>query len=239
MESPPPFLYFEVTVHSYPWLVVASVSAVIINFQTPDLTKRAVNSFRKFYPAVPLLLIDNGSSGRSGETLKELVAESPETTELVLNSTNLHHGPAMHQAMTLRKEERVLFIDSDCEILRGGFLEIMLTELDSVPEGYAAGKRIFMNERGFDVDESPGAIPYLRPICLLVDRRLYLTLPPFMKHGAPCLVNMKAAAERGLRLFHVPVEEYLRHLGRGTAGRFGYRLGLKGKWNFLLNRLGW
>jgi GT2 family glycosyltransferase len=217
---------------------VAPVSAVIINFQTPDLTNRAVRSFRRFYPDVPLLLIDNGSSDRSMESLQSLVAEAPGTTELIVNGANLHHGPAMHQAMTLRTEDRVLFIDSDCEIVQGGFLERMLNELDSAPEAYAAGKRIFMNERGFDVPESPGAIAYVRPICLLVDRRLYLTLPPFVKHGAPCLANMKAAAERGLRLCHVPVDEYVRHLGRGTAGRFGYRLGLKGKWNHLLNRLG-
>lgn len=223
----------------YCWLVVASVSAVIINFQTPDLTKRAVHSFRKFYPAVPLLLIDNGSADQSVPMLKEFAAADPDSTELVVNSRNLHHGPAMHQAMTLRAEEHVLFIDSDCEILRGGILEIMLEALSSSPEGYAAGKRTFMNRRGFDIPESPGAIPYLRPICLLVDRRRYLTLPPFMKHGAPCLANMKAATDRGFGLCPVPVDEYVRHLGRGTAARFGYRLGLRGKWNHFLNKMGW
>lgn len=220
-------------------LIVASVSAVIINFQTPDLTKRAVYSFRKFYPAVPLLLIDNGSSDQSVVSLRELSFEAPGTTELIVNGRNLHHGPAMHQAMTLRSEEYVLFIDSDCEILRGGILELMLEALGSTPGGYAAGKQTFMNRRGFDIPESPGAIPYLRPICLLVDRRLYLTLPPFMKHGAPCLANMKAAAEQGLRLCPVPVDDYVRHLGRGTAARFGYRLGLRGKWNHILNKMGW
>jgi glycosyltransferase involved in cell wall biosynthesis len=217
---------------------VASVSAVIINFQTPDLTERAVRSFRRFYPLVPLLLIDNGSGDRSADALRALAAESPATTELLINNGNLHHGPAMHQAMTVRREDRILFLDSDCEVLRGGFLEAMMTEIDSAPQGYAAGKRIFMNERGFDVPESAGAIPYLRPICLLVDRALYAALPPFAKHGAPCLANMKGASERGLRLCHVPVEEYVRHLGRGTARRFGYRLGMRGKWNHLLNRLG-
>jgi glycosyltransferase involved in cell wall biosynthesis len=218
---------------------VGSVAAVIINYRTPDLTRRAVRTFRRFYPTVPLLLVDNGSADGSLEELRALAALAPEATTIVVNETNLHHGPAMHQAMTLLKEERILFLDSDCEVIRGGFLELMLAALGETPGGYAAGKRIFMNARGFDRAEGRGAIPYLRPICLLVDRALYFTLPPFVRHGAPCLANMRRASEQGLRLLPFPVEEYVRHDGRGTAGRFGYALGWKGRLNYLLNKLGW
>jgi hypothetical protein len=73
---------------------------------------------------------------------------------------------------------------------------------------------------------------------MLLRRRTYLTLPPFRRHGAPCLHNMRAAVAAGLRLAHVPVEEYVQHEGRGTAGRYGYGLGWKGKLNHVLNRLG-
>jgi glycosyltransferase involved in cell wall biosynthesis len=218
---------------------VGSVAAVIINYQTPDLTRRAVRTFRRFYPTVPLLLIDNGSADGSLEELRRLVALAPEATTVVANKRNLHHGPAMHQAMTLLAQERILFLDSDCEVIQGGFLELMSAALAGTPRGYAAGKRIFMNARGFDRAEGPGAIPYLRPICLLVDRGIYLTLPPFVRHGAPCLANMRRAAEQGVRLLPFPVEEYIRHEGRGTAGRFGYALGLEGRINHLLNKLGW
>jgi hypothetical protein len=36
----------------------------------------------------------------------------------------------------------------------------------------------------------------------------------------------------------VAMDDVVRHEGRGTAGRFGYRLGWKGKLNHALNRLG-
>ena len=213
-----------------------SVTAVIINFQTPDLTHRALTSFRRFYPSTPLLIIDNGSADQSPDLLPRLDPLGP--TELLLNAANLHHGPAMDQALRRITTEFVLFLDSDCEVIGGGFVERMSAALLHDARNYAAGKRIVMNARGFDVGTSAGAHPYIRPICMMVRRELYLQLPPFEKHGAPCLANMIAATDRGLQLVHIPIEEYVRHDGRGTAARFGYRLGLKGRLNHLLNRLG-
>lgn len=214
------------------------VTVVIINFQTPDLTTGAVRSLRRFYPDVPLLLVDNGSGDESPRALEELRQLQPEKTELLLNVTNFHHGPAMDQALRLLETPYVLFLDSDCVVERGGFLEAMLGLAAAEPRGYAVGKKIFMNDRGFDVEETPGAHPYIRPICMLIHRERYLELPPFERHGAPCLANMRAAAAAGLALLHLPVEEYVRHLGRGTASRHGYRLGWRGRLNHLLNRIG-
>lgn len=216
----------------------SSVTAVVINFQTPDLTRRAVASLRRWYPDLPLLLIDNGSKDDSSTRLHALAGESTATTTLLRNSRNLHHGPAMDQALHCLSTDEVFFLDSDCVIVKEGILERLLEALHSDGRAYAAGKRIFMNSRGFDVAPGPRAHPYIRPICMLLRRRTYLTLPPFRRHGAPCLHNMRAAVAAGLRLAHVPVEEYVQHEGRGTAGRYGYGLGWKGKLNHVLNRLG-
>lgn len=214
------------------------VTAVIINFRTPDLTCRAVSTFRSFYPDVPLLLIDNGSGDGSIRALEACVRDAGGNTRLLANPRNLHHGPAMDLALRELQSRFVLFIDSDCVVTKGGFLEIMRAKLEEREHLYAAGKLIFMNRRGYDVSESSNASPYIRPICMLIKRELYLRLPPFRRHGAPCLRNMRAAVQNNLGLIHVPVEEYLLHEGRGTAGRHGYRLGLSGKLNHVLNRLG-
>ncbi len=214
------------------------VTAVIINFRTPDLTCRAVSTFRSFYPDVPLLLIDNGSGDGSIRALEACVRDAGGNTRLLANPRNLHHGPAMDLALHELQSRFVLFIDSDCVVTKGGFLEIMRAKLEEREHFYAAGKLIFMNRRGYDVSESSNASPYIRPICMLIKRELYLRLPPFRRHGAPCLRNMRAAVQNNLGLIHVPVEEYLLHEGRGTAGRHGYRLGLSGKLNHVLNRLG-
>ncbi|MBI1804201.1 MAG: glycosyltransferase family 2 protein [Ignavibacteriae bacterium] len=219
-------------------MALQQVTTTIINFQTPDLTERAVGSFRQHYPRVPLLLIDNGSRDRSAVVLQRLQAESPGLTELLLNEHNLHHGPAMDQALRHLQSPFILFLDSDCEVKKKGFIESMLVRLTETPGHYIIGKRIFMNKRGFDIPESPLAIPYIRPVCMLVRRELYLTLPPFQRHGTPCLLNMREATGRGLTLLPFPVDEYIYHEGRGTAGRHGYKLGWRGKLNHVLNRLG-
>ena len=126
------------------------VTVVIINFQTPDLTSQAVRSLRRFYPEVPLLLVDNGSGDGSPRVLEELRQMEPAKTELLLNVTNLHHGPAMDQALRLLETPYVLFLDSDCVVERGGFLKAMLDLSAGEPRGYAVGKKIFMNDRGFE-----------------------------------------------------------------------------------------
>lgn len=214
-----------------------SVHAVIINFRTPDLTARAVRSLRAFYPDLPLLLIDNGSGDGSDRVLASLQAGAAAVTDLLLLDTNIHHGPAMDQALRQLQAPWILFLDSDIEIHSPGLIEGMMSAAAGDQNAYAVGKRIWMNRRGFDQPEGAG-VPYVRPICMLLRRELYPPLPPFRKHGAPCLANMKAAHKRGLHLVHFPVEDYLTHAGRGTASRHGYRLGLRGKINHLLNSLG-
>ncbi len=217
---------------------MTDTTAVIINFKTPDLTERAVESLRSFYPLLPLLLIDNGSGDESQAVLRRLQESSPGCTQVILNDINHHHGPAMDQALRQTKSSIIWFLDSDCEVMKPGVLEGMLELMKSRPESYVVGKRIFMNDRGYDAAESPGTHPYIRPICMLVRREKYLSLPPFERHGAPCLRNMIAAGERGFALLHFPVEEFVHHKGRGTASRHGYHLGWRGRLNHLLNRLG-
>lgn len=216
----------------------SSVTAVIINFKTPDLTRRAVESFRSFYPALPLLLIDNGSGDESGNVLDRLRVMSPDNTVVVKNELNRHHGPAMDQALRMLETPFVLFLDSDCEVLQGGFVEAMVARAQEDQHNYIVGQKVFMNDRGFDVSEQPGAHPYIRPICMLVRRELYLQLPQFERHGAPCLANMRAARASGFGLIHLPVEQFVYHEGRGTASRHGYRLGWKGRLNHLMNKIG-
>jgi glycosyltransferase involved in cell wall biosynthesis len=215
-----------------------ATTAVIINFRTPDLVRRAGASFRYHYPNFPLLLIDNGSHDDSINVLHTIKQQAPQHTEIIFNDRNLHHGPAMDQALHHLHSPYVLFLDSDCEVRNGGFIEAMVRLLEQHPTHYIIGKRIFVNKRGFAVEESTHACPYIRPICMMVKRELYLKLPKFQHHGAPCLDNMRTAIQYGLGLLDFPVEEYVDHLGRGTASISGYQLGWRGKLNHLLNKAG-
>src|SRR5258706_7402881 len=91
------------------------VTAVIINFKTADLMRRAISSFRMYYPTTRLLLIDNGSHDESGSMLSEFRQRLPEYTELIMNDHNVYHGPAMHQALRHLHTPFGFFLDFDCE----------------------------------------------------------------------------------------------------------------------------
>jgi GT2 family glycosyltransferase len=214
------------------------IGAVIINYKTLDMTNRAVVSFRKYYPSVPLLLIDNGSNDESADALRSFSRRNPEAIHLIENKRNLHHGPAMDQAIRHMQSPFVFIMDSDCEVYNGGFLETMSAMMAGESAAYAIGKRVFMNKRGYDVSEERAVTPYIRPMFMLIDRDRYFSLPPFQHHGTPCLANMTAAHRRGFKLIDFPVEEYVRHDGRGTAGKYGYGLGWRGKLNHLFNKIG-
>jgi glycosyltransferase involved in cell wall biosynthesis len=225
-------------IDSPPTALPTGVSVVLVNYRTPDLLDRAILSLRQSYPVVHLLIIDNASGDESAAVIRSWKIRDPERTDVILNDRNRHHGPAMDQALHSLSSPFVLFLDSDCEVRRSTFIEEMPRIMNEQPENYAVGKQIFMNRRGFDVAGPGRAFPYIRPVCMLIRRSAYLGLPPFRKHGTPCLRNMIAAAAKGYRLIDFPTDEFVSHEGRGTASRHGYRLGWRGMLNHLLNKAG-
>ncbi len=96
-------------------------------------------------------------------------------------------------------------------------------------DAYMIGRLQRADARGFGLAAGSGeqGFAYVHPKCALVRAEAYLDLLPFAKHGAPCLANERAAAERGLGLLDFPVDDYVYHLGEGTVSRYGYRLGAR------------
>ena len=109
------------------------ITTVIINFKTPDLVMRAGNSFRRHYPNFPLQLIDDGSHDTSINIFHTIKQQTPQYTEIIFNDRNLHRGPAMDQALHRPHSPYVLFLDSDCEVRKGGFIEVMTRLLEQHP----------------------------------------------------------------------------------------------------------
>jgi GT2 family glycosyltransferase len=208
--------------------------SVVINYQTPALLKVAVRSFRKFYPSCPLLIVDNGSKDGSRSEIERLQSEEPDHTWTLFLPENIHHGPAMDHALRVVKEEFVFFLDSDTEAHGGGFLESMMNTLRSEESAYAAGVVQAVNHRGFRAE---GGTPVVQSAYFMLKRSLYFKFPPFEHHGQPTLKNFSAATSQGYLLKDFPVCDYIHHLGRGTASRFGYALGWRGKLDFILNKL--
>ena len=211
------------------------IRIVVINFQTPDLLKITIESLRKFYRNTKTTIIDNGSKDNSREVIEKIRKDFPDSTETLILDKNIYHGPAMHYALNKVKEEYVFFLDSDTEIKRGKFLELMFAELESSETAYAVGKQITVNKRGF-LDEKGNTI--LTPAYMMLRRHLYPYFPPFEHHGQPVMKNFIAAYQKGYEIKSFPIEDFIDHKLRGTASKFGYGLGWNGKIDFVLNKLG-
>ena len=204
-----------------------SVTAVIVNYKTPDLTEKAVKSLFRFYPEIPIFVIDNEADSDSASYFKKLQNEIP-TLNYFPQEKNWHHGPGMDLGVKASKTDWILVFDSDCEILKPELLENMFSLIDS-DVVYMVGQKDTVDENGKDLRKGEPGIGYIHPKCALVRKSIYLEFSPFEIHGAPCLKNEKEAVSKGFQLVGFPVRDYVFHLGRGTVNRFGYRLGWWGR----------
>jgi glycosyltransferase involved in cell wall biosynthesis len=208
---------------------------VLVHYRTPEFLTTAVESFRSFYPETPMLLVDNGSNDGSRSTVERLCATYAVHTKALMLERNIFHGPAMDRALQEIEQENVLLLDSDTETLHGGFLEEMQQALYASEKVYAVGRVQRVNKRGF---KSAEGIDILLPAYMMIRRSLYLQFPPFEHHGQPTLKNFTAARNAGYEIRSYPIERFIEHTWRGTAAMFGYGLGFKGKFNFVLNKIG-
>ena len=211
------------------------ITTVIVNYQTPDYLEIAVSRFKRKYPDIPLLIIDNGSKDNSPQLIDELCKNHRLTVSEKL-SENIFHGPAMDlAARKLVETDFIFFLDSDTETLKSGFLEAMYELLNENTQNYASGELLNVNKRGYRAEEG---IRILQTPYMLLKREIYLQLSPFIHHGQPTMFNYENAAEKGYVLKEYPVSDFIDHKWRGTAERFGYGLGIKAKMDYLLNKLG-
>lgn len=204
------------------------VTVVIVNFKTKQLLRRAYRSFRKFYPTVRVIFVDNGSMDQSREFVKEAGAR-PHNSFILLDK-NAGHGPAMHKAIQQVDTPYVLTLDTDTETLRGGFLELMVKRMKADDNLYALGWRRWVDRisgvpKEWHLKHPPAKkfVSYVHPSAALYRVSMYHTLQPFFYHGAPCLGNMVRAEKRGLKTLPFPIRDYVKHLKAGTRRMYGGR----------------
>lgn len=199
-----------------------SVTVITVNFKTPDLLRLAVTSFKRHYPRVSMVLIDNGGCGQSLAAQAEL-SLAFKNIRTLHNSRNIGHGPAMCQGFKLCRTDYVFTLDSDTETVKGGFLERMLECFARNENLLAVGWLRWVNKNGVAAKRKGGqhVNPYVHPYAALMNLEKYRTLTPFKHRGAPSVGTMLSAVRRGYDLESFPIEEYVKHKIAGTRGRFG------------------
>jgi len=189
------------------------VTCIIPHYKTWDLTRQAVESFRAAYPAVPVIVVDDGSRDESSEQVRRL-GELERGVQALILDRNIGQGAALHRAILEARSRRVFTMDSDVVVQRRGFIEMMESRM--IEQGlYAIGMMYWR-------DWAHGNL-YVTCVAAMYDRDVYLTLPPFVHEGDPMQRNMDGAKARGLTVEEFPILRWVKHLECGTRRHFGYR----------------
>ena len=226
--DPPPVRAYEALVTDVRASTVAyreagaplDITVVIPQYKTLELTREAVASLRRFYPTLPLILVDDGSQDASTAFILRQAVQDPHTQALIF-TRNRGHGPAVHAGIMAAQTRWVFTLDSDCVVERGGFLERMENRCR---EAGLYGTGVIYHR---DITHNKGY--YLSCVAALYDRDVYLRLPPFNHSGDPMEDNTRAAAAQGHQVECFPIFDYVWHKERGTRLAYGDAWDLTGQ----------
>lgn len=207
---------------------IASIPVVTVSYNSPDLIEALLRTFRQFY-SNKVYVID-GSRPEIAAQIAPVAARFADV-EFIPFGYNIHHGPGMTWAIeNLPLTGEVLFLDSDVEIKRPGFLESLQSHLE--PGMWGVGGIQQVNEQGYDRPDD-GPVAYLHPACMLVNMDVVRQWPLPIKHGAPLIPTMLALhrAGRADLIRHVDwvkddfnapdAIHYIKHPWQGTVKRTG------------------
>jgi hypothetical protein len=138
------------------------VTGVVINWLSANSTIRAIESLRKFYPDIPIIIVDEGSMPEdksnfyriyNGHTNApdEMYDDDTDKLESVPNSTlyrippyshDFHAGEGLGLDMALKecKTKWMLHFHSDWRFIKGGVIEDLLSYADDKTIGVGDGK---------------------------------------------------------------------------------------------------
>ncbi|NVM79016.1 putative O-linked N-acetylglucosamine transferase (SPINDLY family)/SAM-dependent methyltransferase [Duganella sp. SG902] len=171
---------------------IDQIPMIAVSYNAPDLIASLLSTFRQHYPHNPVTIID-GSAPEIAVQIAPICAQYA-GVDFKPFGYNIHHGPGMAWAIeNLDLKGRVLFLDSDVEILKRGFLESLDEHLE--PQMYGVGNVTPVDENGFS--NGPNSMPYLHPACMLTNIEVVRQWPLPVKHGAPMLPPMIALAKAG------------------------------------------
>lgn len=185
---------------------------IIVSYKQTELIKAAHSSIRRFYPTIPVIIIDG--SPADSDCWNYLHSLNDPNTRVHTLEYNIGHGRGLHMGIGMATTEYVLLMDSDVEIRQIDAIECMLDRFYS--DTYGVGKVVYVNEHGGD---DPKGLPYLHPHFALIKKSKYEYWPPLINHGAPFIKTM-IALERHVYSDKVvnfeSISNFIMHKERGT-----------------------
>src|ERR1017187_361356 len=209
------------------------ITVLITQRKTKDITQLCVESLLRYYPDVPILLVDGDSKDDSTLYCRWMAVKHPNITlwerPVHVDAKHSSHGETMDAAMMHHITTKyVLLLDSDTITERGGWIEPMLEQM-SLQQLFAIGSLMLMSRKEQAIlwaTEESDTLRYAHPSCSLLDREKYLEIREtftnwhdgqkirnaFGDHGSPLVWTMMGAEQIGYKVEYFPVDRYVSHL---------------------------
>ncbi|KKN59936.1 hypothetical protein LCGC14_0536860 [marine sediment metagenome] len=187
------------------------LTGITVVYNTKGLIDRAIKSVRKFYPELPLIIVNGSTPGHKCDVyLKSNPYDNCTTYHI---GGNIGHGEGLNYGLASCLTKHALLFDSDIEMKKGGIIEKMQADLKD--SSYGIGEICYTDKNGRNVTIG---IPYLHPYFMLINKIQYLKYIKFAHHGAPCIKTMLDLYEqsKSSMLIEFPVKDYIEHNYRGT-----------------------
>lgn len=206
-------------------LTVSNVTAIVVNRKTLDFTKKCIESLTTFYPSINMVVVDNWSNDESLAYVKSLI-DKPNFSVVLNDSVEPHHAVGLNLGVREVKTRFFLTLDSDVEVLCGGWIEEMLKMFHD-QDMFSVG-HITMNSSSDCVTlpkRSEKVYHYVHPFCALWDKEKFdIVGVPFIKSGQPVCEIFKASDKMGfhigsvpgLNVHNLPKPYYVKHVWGGT-----------------------
>jgi N-acetylglucosaminyl-diphospho-decaprenol L-rhamnosyltransferase len=117
--------------------LASRVSAVIVNYRTPDDTVESAAALAAAAPEAEIVVVDNSSPDRVGERLR---TEAP-AARVIEQIENRGYGAACNRGARESGRQYLLFLNSDA-VIRPGAVDALAGSLDSDPKAAIAGPRL-------------------------------------------------------------------------------------------------
>lgn len=207
------------------------VTGITVCYDTRVLMQKAYESVRRFYPDMPIIIIDCSETKNSCYAYVQSLAS--ELTTVIHPGKNIGHGPGMNMGINYCRTRYALMFDTDAELLEpcvGDMLAMM--EEDTFGVGYVIPTALggFGTTYSYPPEPTPkdgNWMPYLHPYFQLIDTQNYKKYAPYKHSGAPCTPTMRDIYNKGLGWKIIKqfkdmtngTPKYVKHDGGGTCRR--------------------
>lgn len=162
-----------------------NVTVIIVSYNQPQLLADCVNSIRRFYPTLPMVVVDGSPPQSPCHTYAAGLRN--QHTLVIQPGYNIGHGRGMVKGIGSCQTRFILLVDSDVVITCSGVIEQMVARLEASPKAYGIGPVVTVDRRGLMASTG---VPYLHPHFAMIRRVAYQRHAPIIHHGAPLIRAM-------------------------------------------------